>query len=91
LCEKIGGGENMERQNVTLSLPKSLLRKAKAVAAEEDKSLSELIREFLEKKVKEDAEYERAMEEHLKILKKGFDFGTKGKITWTREELHERR
>ena len=40
----------MERQNVTLSLPKSLLKKAKAIAAEEDKSLSELIREFLEKR-----------------------------------------
>ncbi len=81
----------MERQNVTVSLPKVLLKKAKSVAAEENKSLSELIREFLEKKVKEDAEYERAKERHLKLLKKGFDLGTKGKITWTREELHERR
>lgn len=81
----------MERQNVTLSLPKSLLRKAKAVAAEEDKSLSEFIRESLDEKIKKDTGYKEAMERQIKLMKKGFDLGTKGRITWTREELHERR
>ena len=38
----------MDRQNVTLSLPKSLLKKAKIVAAQEEKSLSELMREMLQ-------------------------------------------
>ncbi len=81
----------MERQNVTLSLPKALLRKAKAVAAEEDKSLSEFIRESLDEKIKKDTGYKEAMERQIKLMKKGFDLGTKGRITWTREELHERR
>lgn len=81
----------MERQNVTLSLPKSLLRKAKAVAAEEDKSLSEFIRESLYEKIKKDTGYKEAMERQIKLMKKGFDLGTRGRITWTREEVHERR
>ena len=35
----------MERQNVTLSLPKALLKKAKTLAVKKDKSLSDLLRE----------------------------------------------
>lgn len=81
----------MERQNVTLSLPKLLLRKAKSVAAEEDKSLSEFLRESLEEKLRKTTGYKDAMERQIKLMKKGFDMGTKGRITWTREELHERR
>ncbi|RLB21781.1 MAG: CopG family transcriptional regulator, partial [Deltaproteobacteria bacterium] len=43
----------MERQNVTLSLPKLLLKKAKVIAASREKSLSDLLRESLEQKVRE--------------------------------------
>lgn len=81
----------MERQNVTLSLPKSLLRRVKTIAAEEDKSISEFIRESIDEKIKKDTGYKEAMERQIKLMKKGFDLGTKGRITWTREELHERR
>ncbi|MBM4140168.1 MAG: ribbon-helix-helix protein, CopG family [Nitrospira sp.] len=81
----------MNRQNVTLSLPKALLRQAKALAAKEDKSLSAFIRESVENRVREKVGYKEAMERHLKILEKGFDLGTKGHISITREELHERR
>ena len=38
----------MERQNVTLSLPKETLRKAKILAAERQTSLSALLTETLE-------------------------------------------
>jgi len=81
----------MEKQNVTLSLPKALLRKAKAVAAEEDKSLSEFFRESLDEKIKKDTGYKEAMDRQTKLMKKGFDLGTKGRITWSRDDLHERR
>ena len=43
----------MERRNVTLSLPKTLLKKAKILAVMKDRSLSDLLRETLEEKVKE--------------------------------------
>ncbi len=81
----------MNRQNVTLSLPKSLLKRAKVIAASKEKSLSQLLRESLEEKIKESTGYKKAMERQLRFMKKGFDLGTKGKITLSREELHERR
>lgn len=81
----------MNRQNVTLSLPKSLLKKAKAVAASREKSLSEFLKESLEEKVREATGYKKAKARQLNLLKKGFDLETKGRITVTREELHARR
>jgi metal-responsive CopG/Arc/MetJ family transcriptional regulator len=81
----------MERQNVTLSLPKALLRKAKTLAVKKDKSLSDLLRETLEEKVKEETGYQRARNRQIALMEKGFNMGTKGKISISREELHERR
>ena len=87
----VRGGTTMERQNVTLSLPKRLLKKAKVTAAQQDKSLSELMREALEYRISQCGEYERAKKRHLKLLERGFDLGTRGKLTVSREELHDRR
>jgi metal-responsive CopG/Arc/MetJ family transcriptional regulator len=81
----------MERQNVTLSLPKLLLKKAKVIAASREKSLSELLRESLEEKVREANGYKKARQRQLKLLKEGLDLGTKGDIATTRDEIHERR
>lgn len=81
----------MDKQNVTLSLPKSLLKKAKIVAVKKEKSLSQLLIETLEEKVKEDIGYKKAKERQFKLLKAGFDLGTEGHITISREELHARR
>ena len=81
----------MERQNVTLSLPKPLLRKAKAVATKAEKSLSELLREALEEKVNEESGYKKAKRRQLNILKAGLDLGTEGYLKISREELHARR
>jgi metal-responsive CopG/Arc/MetJ family transcriptional regulator len=81
----------MNRQNVTLSLPTSLLKKAKVIAASREKSLSEFLRESLEEKVREANGYKKASRRQLKLLKEGLNLGTKGHITTTREEVHERR
>lgn len=81
----------MDRQNVTLSLPKSLLKKAKVMAAKREKSLSELMREAIEDKVKEDTGYKKARERQLRLLKMGLNLGTKGNLTFSREELHARK
>jgi metal-responsive CopG/Arc/MetJ family transcriptional regulator len=80
----------MERQNVTLSLPKELLKKAKAMAASKEKSLSELLRESLEAKIKEATGYKKAKDRQIGLLNQGLDLGTKGRMTITREELHAR-
>ena len=81
----------MERQNLTVSLPKALLRKAKIVAAQREKSLSEIIRESLEEKVREANGYKKARERQRRLLESGLDLGTQGMISITREELHVRR
>lgn len=81
----------MERQNVTLSLPKALLKKAKTLAVLKDRSLSDLLRETLEERVKEESGYQRAKERQIALMKRGLDLGTKGHIVVSREELHDRR
>ncbi len=81
----------MDKQNVTLSLPKPLLKRARILAAGEDKSVSELIREALEKRLRESSGYAVARNRQLKILERGFDLGTGGVPAATREELHARR
>lgn len=81
----------MEKQNVTLSLPKPLLKKAKVLAASRDKSLSQLLRESLEDQVKEATGYEKAKDRQLRLLRKGLVLGTRGEMPCGRGELHERR
>ena len=81
----------MERQNITLSLPKSILKKAKALALKEEKSLSALIRESLEDKIRKDTGYKEAMEKEIWRMERGLHLGTAGHMPRSREELHERR
>ena len=80
----------MERRNVTLSLPKSLLKQAKVIAASHDKSLSQFMRESLEEKVREASGYRKAKKRQMEVLRKGLKLGTKGEVTINREELHAR-
>ena len=80
----------MEKQNVTLSIPKTVLKQAKIVAASQDKSLSQLMRESLEEKVREETDYNNARKRQLKLLKKGLDLGTGGQVKASRDELHAR-
>jgi hypothetical protein len=43
----------------------------------------------MKKKVREETGYPIAKERQIKFMKKGFDMGTRGKISISREELHE--
>jgi hypothetical protein len=81
----------MEKQNVTLSLPKALLKKAKMLATSRDESLSEFLRGSLEEKVKEASGYSRARTRQLRLLNEGLDLGTGGRIDVSRDQLHDRR
>jgi hypothetical protein len=80
----------MERQNITLSLPKDLLQKAKIMAVKNNTSLSGLLSDYLMKMTDEEEAYQIAQTGHRRLLKKGYDFGLEGKIPWKREDLHER-
>lgn len=80
----------MPHQNVTLSIPKATLKKAKLMAVEQGTSLSRLLVDFFERLVSADERYTRAQEAHLALLETGWDLGTDGSPVATREQLHER-
>jgi len=77
-------------QNVTLSIPKDVLRKAKILAVQKNTSLSGLLTQTLADLVAHQEAYEQARQRNLVILKQGFDLGTQGQMPWKREDLHER-
>ena len=77
-------------QNVTLAIPKSVLRKAKILAVQKNTSLSALLTQTLTELVAHQEAYEQARQRNLVLLKSGFDLGTQGRLPWKREDLHER-
>lgn len=79
----------MEYQNVTLSLPKEVLRRAKHIAIERGVSLSGLLTQLLEELTRKEDAYSRAKERHLAMLD-AFDLATEGNINWDRSDFHER-
>ncbi len=80
----------MEKQNITLALPKDILRKVKIIAVEKGTSVSGLLSRILEDLVREKERYQTAHRSHRAILERGMDLGTDGSAYWTREDLHER-
>jgi hypothetical protein len=76
-------------RNITLALPRWLLRKVKHLAVEREKSISRLLTETLEELVARNDAYEAAKERARRLLKNPPDLGTFER-TWTRDELHER-
>jgi hypothetical protein len=80
----------MEKQNVTLALPKDILRQAKILAIEKNTSLSNLLTQTLTELVSQADAYAHAQEHHLALLQEGIDLGSGGQAEWSREALHER-
>ena len=77
-------------QNVTLAIPKDVLRKAKILAVQKNTSLSGLLTQTLADLVAHQEAYEQARQRNLALLQRGFDLGTQGQASWKREDLHER-
>ena len=80
----------MDRLNVTVSLPADLVKEARHLAVDKGLSLSAYLADLLEEQVRAGQEYRAAREAGLARLRKGYPLGTNGKITRTRDELHER-
>ena len=79
-----------ENQNITLSLPRELLRQIKRLAVDRDTSVSALMMEALARVADEDRRYSAARRRALSAMKSARSLGTRGRHTWTRDELHER-
>ena len=79
---------NIPKQNVTLSLSRETLQRARVLAARRATSISGLLAEQIEALVGEEEAYERAQRQALLLLDQGFHLG--GVIRATRDELHDR-
>ena len=79
---------NDEKQNVTISLSRQLLKKAKILAARRETSISGLLAQQIEFLVGDEEAYDRAERQAKALLDKGFHMG--GIIRAGRDELHER-
>lgn len=80
----------MKTQNVTLSLPEPLLRRFRVYAAERNQSMTALMTEAIKRMVDEDSSKEARHRRIVERMQSAPDRGTKGKITWTRDEIWER-
>lgn len=80
----------MARKNVTVAIEAETLKEARHIAVERGMSLSALLGKTLEVLVRDDVSYRRARNRQADLLKNPPDLGTKGKATWTREDLHDR-
>lgn len=74
--------------NITLKLKAELIREARVIAAREGTSVSQLMADLLEERIRRDRAYEKARRRALARLTQGVDLG------WTRplsrDELYER-
>ena len=80
-------------RNVTLSLPEPLLRRFRVYAAERNQSMTALMAEAIRQVLDQGEREEHAAAAKRRILERMRNppgTGTGGRITWTREELHER-
>ena len=76
------------KQNVTVSLSRQVLKKARILAARRETSISGLLAQEIEVLVGVEEAYERAERQAIALLDKGFHMG--GVIRAGRDELHDR-
>ena len=80
----------MERQNVTLSLPRSVLKRIKRIAADRETSVSALMVAALTTLTESETRYNAAKRRAIAEMNSSPSLGTNGQLTWTRDDLHER-
>jgi hypothetical protein len=77
-----------QKQNVTISLDRKIIQKARIVAARRSTSISGLLARQVEILGGEEEAYERAERQATTLLDQGFHWG--GVIRVGRDDLHER-
>lgn len=82
--------EAKEHKNVTLSLPGPLLRKFRVYAASRNESMTSVMAQAIQKLMEQDEQCAISKRRFLERIRNAPDRGTGGRVTWTRDELHER-
>ncbi len=80
----------MDTQNVTLAIPKDVLKEIKLIAVEQGQSMSGLMTQMLRELIERRSRYQLAQQRQIALMEAGLDLGTGGQINWTRDSLHER-
>lgn len=78
------------RRNVTFSVPESVLRRFRIYAAEQNQSMTSLVAQAMVRMMEQGGKREKAAERLIERMKKSPDRGLRGRIPWTRDEIHER-
>ncbi|MFY9691770.1 MAG: DUF6364 family protein [Candidatus Acidiferrales bacterium] len=76
------------KQNLTITLDRQTIQKAKVAAAKRSTSISGLLARQIEALVAEDEAYERAQQQAMTLLDHGFHLG--GTPRLSRDEIHGR-
>jgi hypothetical protein len=79
-----------DTQNITLAVPRELLRQVKRLAADRETSVSALMTDALARLAADDRRYAAARRRGLAALSAARSLGTGGRRSWTREDLHGR-
>lgn len=79
----------MPTRNITLSMPEEVIRRAKALAAERDTSVSALVGELLASLTGLTEDYDAAWEREEAAMREGIGLRV-GDVTWSRNDLHVR-
>jgi hypothetical protein len=83
-------GNDMRSRNLTVNLPEPLLLALRVCAATRNQSMTSIVKEAIERTVEEGDEAGQAAKRLIERMRNSPDRGIGGKITWTRDDLHER-
>lgn len=79
-----------QNQNITLSVPRDVLKRVKRLAADRETSVSALMTEALSRLADDDRRYPAVRRRALAAMTSARSLGTRGQRAWTRDELHDR-
>lgn len=88
MSPKMKKAPEKQKQNLTLSLDRETIRKARVLAAKRSTSISALLTLHIESLFGKEDAYADAKRQALALLDKGLDLG--GEIRAGRDELHQR-
>ena len=76
------------KRNITVQLDEETVQKARVAAAKRGSSISRLLTEQIEVLARQDDDYDRAMQDALAELERGYDLG--GGPYPSRNDVHDR-
>ncbi len=79
---------NAGKQNLTISLSREVIKKARILAARRETSISGLLAQQIELLIGNEEAYPRAERQATELMEQGFHLG--GGLRVRREDLHER-